>query len=94
MLHHRLKEDKRLAATGEIACLSYEDIRTQAAILGFVVGESHHDLTIFELACRFSRDERDAVERAVRDLVGAGMLNIDGGKVVPCLPPIIDQHLR
>jgi hypothetical protein len=84
MLQRRLKEEKRSAVRGEIACPSYEDMRTQAAILGLVVGEGHHEATIFELARRYSdASDDDAVERAVRDLVGSGLLSIDAGKVVP-----------
>ncbi len=84
MVHRRLKEAKRSAVTGEIACPSYDDMRTQAAVLGLVVGEGHHGLTIYELARRYSAaGDGDAVERAVRDLVGQGLLSIDAGKVVP-----------
>jgi len=79
---------------GTLACPSYEDLRIQSAVLGFVVGEGHHDLTIFELAHRFSQDEGNAVERAVRDLVGVGVLTIEAGKVVPRLVSLTGQPIE
>jgi hypothetical protein len=95
MLHRRLRDAKRSVGTGALACPSYEDMRIQSAILGFVVGEGHNDLTIFELACRYSHaNNGDRVERAVRDLVGSGLLSIDAGKVVPGLvtPPDVETR--
>jgi hypothetical protein len=85
MLHRRLKDGARLpAVAATFACPSYEDLRVRSAILAYVVGESYHDLTILDLAVELSpTDDSDAVERAVRDLVGEELLSIDGGKVVP-----------
>jgi hypothetical protein len=71
-----------------LACLSYDDIRSQSTVLAHVIGEGHSDETILDLALHLSLDEGDSVERAVRDLVGGGMLRIDKGKVVPALSPL------
>jgi hypothetical protein len=84
MLQRRLKETAPRKGARRLACPSYEDLRIQSALLGYVLGEGHHEETIFELARRFSTDgEGDAVERAVCDLVGGRLLSIDAGKVVP-----------
>lgn len=73
-------------------CPSYEDLRIQSVITAYVIGEGHHDETIFELANRFSPDEGDAVERAVRDLIAGGVLSMNRGKVVPRLASLAGQH--
>ena len=64
------------------------DIRDQRVVLAFVLDEHPDQLTIPEL-CRalyahpgdFASD--DAVERAIRDLDGAGLLSCEGGIVRP-----------
>jgi hypothetical protein len=68
-----------------LPCPSGDDLRIQSAILCYVLGEGHREETIPQLARRFSSEdgEGDAVERAVRELVGAGLLRIERGKVVP-----------
>lgn len=84
MLRRRLDRTQRLAALDPLACSSYEDLRARSAIHAYVVGERHEDETIFELARKFSASpDSAAVERTVRDLVAAGLLTIDRGKVVP-----------
>jgi hypothetical protein len=84
MLDRCLKGDNHSVGTRKIACPSYWDMCTQAMILGTVIGEGRHDLTILELARRSSdTGAGDAVERAVRDLAGTGLLSIDTGKIVP-----------
>jgi len=65
-----------------------QDIKDQRVVLGFVLDEHPDQLTIPEL-CRalyahpgdFASD--DAVERAIRDLDGAGHLYCEGGVVRP-----------
>jgi hypothetical protein len=55
----------------------------QAAVLGYVVIEKHPGETVAALAHKLSSGLRDgSVEIAIRDLVGAGLLEIEGGKVV------------
>lgn len=65
-----------------------EDEIAQAGVLGFVIEEHPDHMTIPELLremCRRPDDfgETDAVERAVRDLVGAGLLHRLDKFVVP-----------
>jgi hypothetical protein len=91
-MRHRLRQAQLEEETDALACPSYEDLRIQAVVMAYLLGEGRFDETIFELANRFSPDEGDAVERAVRDLVGAGVLSIDGGKVVPRLASLSGRH--
>ncbi len=64
------------------------DLREQAVVLTFILDRDRESLTIPDLARTlnaapddFSRP--DAVERAVRDLVGAGLAEIDSCCVQP-----------
>ncbi len=93
-MRHRWRHTANPAGS-PLACPSYEDLRIQSAILGYVVGEGHHEETIFELARKFSEDgEDDAVERGVRDLVGAGLLRIEGARVVPGRTSLAGDRVR
>jgi len=70
----------------------YEELRARFAVLAYVVGEGHHDETVLALARRFSPSGNSAaVEMAVRDLVGEGLLTIDSGKVVPARAWLTDH---
>ena len=65
-----------------------EDERTERAVLALVLAEHPAQLSVLELArelCESPEDfaEGDAVERAVRDLVGVGLLHRQGGFVLP-----------
>lgn len=65
-----------------------DDVRDQAVVLTFVLMLHPKHLTIPQLARALNEDRRrfkrpDAVERAVRDLVGVGLIVIDGGQVCP-----------
>lgn len=65
-----------------------DDAGVQHGLLAVVLAEHPAQLTIAELLremCRSSEDfsERDAVERAVRDLVGVGLLHRQGVFVLP-----------
>ena len=60
----------------------------EAVVLAYVVGERPEGVTIPMLALRFNAefdqgDTGSAVERAVRELVRDGRLQMQGGKVVP-----------
>lgn len=82
VLRRRLDRAFSPVAPDPLSCPSYEELRARMAILAYVVGESHEDETIFQLAWKFSPSpDNTAVERAVRDLVGEGLLTIDVGKV-------------
>lgn len=75
---------------GEVGLADHaaEDAQAQRVVLGFVLEQHPTQLTIPEL-CRalyghpgdFAND--DAVERAIRDLDGAGLVSCRGGIVVP-----------
>ncbi len=65
-----------------------EDEVVQSAVLSLVLALHHDQLTLVELIREMVIDpenfaERDAVERAVRDLVGAGLLRRSGELVLP-----------
>jgi hypothetical protein len=58
-----------------------EDTQAQRAVLAFVLDQHPATLTICEIAREFS--EADETERAIRDLVGAGLLRCEGASVLP-----------
>jgi hypothetical protein len=59
------------------------DMRTQHAVLGVVVDELPCVFTVPELVREVGPKERDAIERAVTDLIGVGLLRRDGDSVLP-----------
>lgn len=65
-----------------------EDRLVESAVLAFVLDQHPAHLILPELALALSHrsgdfSAEDAVERSVRELVGAGLLHIAGGLVVP-----------
>jgi hypothetical protein len=67
---------------------SSADKEVEAAVLSFVLDEHPDHLTTRELILAMNRDEDDfsavdAIERAVRELIGAGLLYLGGGLVLP-----------
>lgn len=65
-----------------------QDIRDQAVVLTFVLALNPRHLTIPDLARSLNAEPRDfkrpdAVERAVRELTGVGLVEIDSGLVRP-----------
>lgn len=65
-----------------------QDAKAERAVLAFLLNEHPNQLTVAEVSWALNRDpdefERDdAVERAVRDLVAAGLLRCADGLVVP-----------
>jgi len=65
-----------------------QDVREQAIVLTHVLALSPDDQTILVLARTLDAEpggfkRPDAVERAVRDLTGVGLLEISSGKVHP-----------
>jgi hypothetical protein len=59
------------------------DIRTQHVVLGVVVDERSCVFTVAELVREVGPKEQDAVERAVTDLTGVGLLRREGDSVLP-----------
>jgi hypothetical protein len=69
-------------------CTDNEDAIAQAGVLGFVIEEHPDHMTLSELVLAKRRQperrgERDLIEQAVRELVGAGLLHRHGEFVVP-----------
>jgi hypothetical protein len=60
-----------------------EDERTQSAVLSLVLNEHPAQLTLCEVAHEIAVDEGDGPERAIRDLVGVGLLRCEGASVLP-----------
>jgi hypothetical protein len=59
-----------------------EDTQAQRAVLAFVLDQHPATLTICEIAREMGCKGDDA-ERAIRDLVGAGLLRCEGASVLP-----------
>ena len=68
---------------------STENAKTERATLAFVLDEHPNRLTIPEVSLAMNArpgggfESDGAVERAIRELVGAGLLRCEGGYVVP-----------
>jgi hypothetical protein len=74
--------------SGDPASPAEEDARVEAAVLAFLLDEYPDCLTIPELSLALNDDpgdfsSNDAVERAVRELDGGGLLHCRGGLAVP-----------
>jgi hypothetical protein len=64
-----------------------DDAKTERVVLALLLEEHPGQLTIPELSRTLNADPGfdtdDAVERAVRELVGAGLLHCEGAFIVP-----------
>lgn len=60
-----------------------EDEITQRAVLALVLTEHPTQLTIPEIVRELGQSGRDAAERAIRDLVGVGLLRCGDDSVFP-----------
>lgn len=75
-----------------------EDVQAERAVLAFLLDEHPTQLTIPELSMALNADpgsfrSEDAVERAVRELVGAGLLRCRSGYVLPTRPALYFERL-
>jgi hypothetical protein len=68
-----------------------EDAAVQSAVLGLVLAEHPALLASEEVERELGAD--DAVERAVRDLTGAGLLRCEGATVLPTLAALTFDRL-
>jgi hypothetical protein len=93
-------QDKPSGAGNERATTTAElDDRDQAAVLRHVLSLFPETLTLDELvrevvgfsSSRFS--ERDAVQRAVRDLAAVGLLHAEGSRVFPTRAAVTFHNL-
>jgi len=70
-----------------VATTAVEDVRDQTAVLRQVLSLYPETLTVDELVREMTispqPEERDAVERAVRDLAAVGLLHTEGSRVFP-----------
>ena len=76
-----------------------QDVNIERALLALVLAEHPTQLTVAELARELTGDctgfaERDASERAVRDLVGVGLLHRQGAFVLPTRAALCFERLE
>lgn len=72
----------------QIRSAAGEDLRTESAVLQYILAFHPVQTSLEELLREFDQGsgdatQRDAVERAVQDLVGAGLLQRNGELVLP-----------
>jgi hypothetical protein len=65
-----------------------DDAKVEAAVLGLLIAEHPARLTLDELSLALGGEpgdfrHRDAIERAVRELEGAGLLHRSGALIAP-----------
>ncbi|MBW8060577.1 MAG: hypothetical protein FVQ78_09745 [Solirubrobacterales bacterium] len=75
------------------------DRKTERVVLAFLLEEHPSQLTIPELSLSLnartsSFSTNDAVERAVRELVGAGLLRCQGGYILPTRAALYFERLE
>jgi predicted transcriptional regulator len=69
-----------------------EDERSQRAVLALVLAQHPSQLTVYEIV-REAGEDSDAAERALRDLVGVGLLRREGASVLPTRPALHFERL-
>jgi hypothetical protein len=79
--------------------LAAADARTENAVLTFLLDEHPTRLTLGELSLVLHADPRlddpdDAAQRAVRELVGAGLVHQDGRFLAPSRAALYFERLR
>lgn len=86
------------ASDDERASTAAQDLRDQARVLDEVLALYPEPLTLDEVVREVTRasaefDERERVERAVRDLAGGGLLYRHGDLVVPTRAAVLFHAL-
>lgn len=75
-----------------------QDAKVEHAVLGFLLHEHPDRLTIPEVSRAMNRfsdfNSEDAVERAIRELVGAGLLRCEGAYVQPTRAALYYERLE
>lgn len=76
-----------------------EDAFVERAVLAFLLNQHPDSLTLPEVSLTLNVDpgdfaSEDAVERAVRELVGGGLLHCLGGFVLPTRPALYFARLE
>ena len=88
-------QDKPSGAGDERATTTaHEDHRDQARVLRTILDLHPEPLTLAELTREMTHDstdhaERDRIERAVRDLIGVGVLHLVGDLVLPTRAAVV-----
>jgi hypothetical protein len=91
--------DKPIGAGNErAATTAREDYRDQAAVLRQILDLHPEPLTLAELTREMTIDstdhgERDRIERAVRDLIGGGVLHLVGDLVLPTRTAVLCRSI-
>jgi hypothetical protein len=89
---HQMPGRWRNQVGGEAKECASDDVLVESIVLAYIVAEHPEGVTIPMLALHFDAElgqvlTGSAVERAVRELVCEGRLEIQGGKVVPTAEP-------
>lgn len=76
-----------------------QDAKAERAVLAFLIDEHPNQLTVAEVSWALNNgsvefEAEDAVERAVRELVGAGLLRCPEGFVLPTRAALYFSHLE
>ena len=71
-----------------------EDRRTESAVLALLLDEHPTRLTMDELILVLHADPGDAAQRAVRELVGAGLIHREGRFLTPTRAALYFQRLE
>lgn len=93
-------EDPTHCGAPETGTPAAQDTKAERVVLMFVLDEHPAQLTIPELSLALNRTcpesfaTYDAVERAVRELVGAGLLHCNGGYVLPTRAVLYYERLQ
>jgi predicted RNase H-like nuclease len=77
-----------MCSEGDIAFPATQDAKAERTVLAFLLNEHPNQLTVAEVSWVLDQgstefDREDAVERAIRELVGADLLRCSDGFVVP-----------
>lgn len=80
-------------------CSADADRQVEAVVLAFLVDEHPAHLTIPEVSLALNAGaadfaSEDAVERAIRELVGAGLLRSQGGSILPTRAALYGAQLE
>lgn len=91
-------QDKTIGAAHEGATTAAQDVKDRARVLREVLDLYPETLTLDELVRELTIDsvefeERDRVERAVRDLIAGGLLHRVGDLVLPTRAAVNFQEL-
>jgi hypothetical protein len=91
-------QDQRSCIPPKEVSADREDQIIQSALLANVIAQHPTQLTVLELVTEMAADpedfgRRDAIERAIRDLAGAGLLHRHGPFVLPSRAALLSDEL-